>query len=65
MTKYQQQQNLAPLLAVLDQPDHSYPDLHSYRIQAQDIKSGARKRFVTFIKNYLPPFKELFHPIIP
>ena len=64
-TKDQQQRKLAPLPAVLDQPDCSYPYLHSYKIQAQDIESGVRKQFVTFIKDYLPPFKELFHPIIP
>ena len=34
-TKDQQQRKLAPLPAVLDQPDCSYPDLHSYKIQAQ------------------------------
>ena len=51
-TKDQQQQKLAPLPAVLDQPDYSYPDLHSYKIQAQDIGSGIRKQFVTFINSF-------------
>ena len=42
-TKDQQQQKLAPLPAVLDQPDCSYPNLHSYIIEPQDIESGVRK----------------------
>ena len=36
-------EKLAPLPAVLDQPDRSYPDLHLYKIEAQDIESGVRK----------------------
>ena len=50
-TKDQGQRKLAPLPAVLNQPDCSYPDLHSYKIEAQDIESGVRKRLVTFVKD--------------
>ena len=42
-TKDQGQRKFVPFLAVLDQSDCSYPDLHLYKIQAQDIKSVVRK----------------------